>query len=797
MLTLPRSSRARRRFLLPLVATCALVPPAPVALAQDAPPLTPEEAAAVDRPIVEIRFEGLERVPRQAVENVIRAAVGEPFLPEVIRADVANLYRLGDFERIDATYTITSDGGVAVTYRFVEQPIVTAVQVVGNRLVADEELLSIIPLAPGLPRDEYLVQRARRAIRELYRERGHYLVEVEVDEQELAETGILLFRVIEGPRVKVREIDFRGNDAFQDEQLASQVDTEEAFFLLRPGRLDEEGLAEDVASLTRFYHERGYLDARVDREIELSPDSREARVVFLIREGPQYVLRDLEIAGGTLFSPQQLAARLEIKEGDVYRQDLIRRSLEVLRADYGDLGYFDTTIDVREIRLPDEPAVNLLISIQEGAPSLVGRIEVIGNTITRQGVILRDVSLRPNRPLSTVELDRSLQRLEETRLFNDVTITVQDPDPVEPVYRDVLVEIDERNTGAFTFGVAVGSDSGLFGDISLRQNNFDISDWPESLEEFLRGRAFRGAGQQFSMNIQPGTEISQYAFNFANPYVFNSPTTFRFGGLIRERIYRIYDEDRMGLSVGLGREIGDVWSVAVNTRLDRVELDDIDADAPTEIFESQGPDTLTGLALSLTRNTLDDRLRPSRGSITQLTAEQVGLFGGDRTFTKLGAEHTLFLTLDEDFLGRPTVLRFDSQVGYILDGAEAPVYEQFYLGGRAFRGFEFRTISPKGIRADTGEPSDEPVGGTWMVFFSTEYQFPLYGENISGVVFADVGTVTDEVALTPLRMGVGAGLRISVPQLSPVPIALDFAFPVLKEEDDEEQYFSFAAEFPF
>ncbi|MCI0362329.1 MAG: BamA/TamA family outer membrane protein, partial [Phycisphaerales bacterium] len=150
----------------------------------------------------------------------------------------------------------------------------------------------------------------------------------------------------------------------------------------------------------------------------------------------------------------------------------------------------------------------------------------------------------------------------------------------------------------------------------------------------------------------------------------------------------------------------------------------------------------------------------------------------------------------EDFLGRTTTLRLSSRLGYIF-GGRAPTYESFYLGGRSFRGFEFRTISPKGIANDTGLPSDDPVGGDWLAFFGAQFETPILGEALTGVLFVDSGTVTDDPGFDEYRLSVGAGIRLYIPQLGDVPIAFDFGFPVLSEDSDEEQVFSFSAELPF
>jgi outer membrane protein insertion porin family len=172
-----------------------------------------------------------------------------------------------------------------------------------------------------------------------------------------------------------------------------------------------------------------------------------------------------------------------------------------------------------------------------------------------------------------------------------------------------------------------------------------------------------------------------------------------------------------------------------------------------------------------------------------------GALGGDRNFNRVSVDYTTYLALDRDFLGRVSTLRLDGQVGTIFGGA-APTYERFYLGGRSFRGFEFRTISPKGY--DTaGTLTDVPVGGTFQAFFGAQYQRPLIGKLLDGVAFVDSGTVSDDVGFDQYRVSVGIGIRVYIPQLGPTPLAFDIAVPLVQQEGDQSQFFSFSADLPF
>lgn len=759
----------------------------------------------IDRPVSEIAVSGLGRVSEQMISNNIRAKVGSPYDPQTVREDVRRLEALGDFRTVNALAELRDDGSVRISYVFVEQPLIMEVQTVDNKLLTDQQLIEVVPLVRGGPRDDFLVEQAKRNIQDLYRSKGHYLTTVEVDESELDETGILFFRIIEGPRVKVRAIEFEGNSVFTDRQLRPQVKTETAFPIFRKGALDDELLDADVASVDRFYKDRGYLDVRVDRRIELSPDNREAKVIFVLIEGTQYTLGTVKaqrLADGkplNQFAETQLLAIMDLRPGDVYSQDKLRKSIRAIQDAYGVMGYYNAKVSTFELRRSDAPVVDLMLEIDEGTFVMLGIVRIQGNFLTKDKVIRREAKgLRPNRPLDTTELQRTQDRLKSTRLFNDpIRITLQEPATPDADYRDLLIEVKERDTGSVNFGVAVGSDSGVFGEISVDQRNFDIADLPESFEEFFRGRAFRGAGQRFQMIFRPGNEIFQYSVSVTEPHLLDSDYSVRVGGSFYRRIFREYDEQRISGTIGFGRKIGDFWQAGLDLRFENARLDNIEAQAPTEIFQDAGPDAITSVALSVTRTTITTIRRPGRGSRLELSYERVGALGGAFEFNKVVGEYTLFITLYEDFLERKTTLKLNTRAGYIFGGDRPPTYEQFYLGGRSMRGFDFRSVSPKGIRNDNGLPSDEAVGGEWMYFAGAQLEHPLLEDVITGVVFIDSGTVLDDLDFSNYRASIGVGLRLYIEQFGPVPIALDFAWPLLKEGTDETQLFSFTAELPF
>jgi outer membrane protein insertion porin family len=784
---------------------CAAALLAPRAWALDV-----EDETLADRPVSTVRvvIRGKKLASEQEVKNNLRIAAGQPFDAKVVKADVSTLYRLGRFGQVSADAVILQDGSVEVTYTVEEQQIIDSIDFAGNYVVTDQELRKAVPLQAGAPRDDFLLEQSVFRIKELYKGRGNYLVEVKVDESKL-EQGLLLFQVIEGPRVRIREIEFVGNEAFPSEQLEAQLKTKPWVFLFRKGELDEDQLVEDVAAVDRYYKERGYVDVRVDRRVELSQDQREAKIVFVVSEGRQYRLRSIEIrgaggAGTQVMTREQVGNLAVIQRGDPFQKNLIDKTKKAIEQAYQVMGYVDVRVMDNWVRVGEEPEVDLLLSIREGTAFTTGLVDIQGNLVTRDKVVRRLVRFQPGRPMDGREIKNTEQRLERSQLFREPRVTPQAPSEEDPSVRDVLVEVKEKQTGSVNFGVGAGTDSGFFGEVSLKQQNFDLADWPRSFDELVGGRAFRGAGQTLNIAITPGVDVSNYNVTIGDPHLLDSDWGGNAGINYRNRIYFGWTEERLSGLFGLSTAIGDLWTFSVNPRLETITLTDFDPSTPVEVWEQRGPSYNSAVLAQLTRTEVDNVARPGRGSQVELQAGYHGAFGGDYMYPQVGISVTQFFTTYEDFLGRKQTLRLRLQSNYIFS-EDAPVFERWYMGGRTMRGFAFRTVSPKSNEVIGDDPPSTfqtsstftPVGGNFLFFAGSQYELPVMGEFLSVVTFVDSGTVNNDDWLNQYRVGVGAGLRIYIPQFGQAPIALDFAYPLVKQENDEEQIFSFTLDLPF
>ncbi len=766
------------------------------------------QAQGVDlanRPVGDLRIEGLQQVSEALALNQVRLQKGDPYNPALVQEDIVRLTHLGRFGAVTAKVEPQADGTLIVTYQVKELATLADVLTVGNKEISDQELVKLSGLRSGDPVDSFLIQRAINQMKAEYEKKGYFQAEIGFDQQQLDESNLLIFRVREGAMSRLKEIRFEGNTLFEEKPLMGQIKSRTYFFILRKGEVNREQLEQDAAKLRDFYRDAGYLDAQVGRRIDISPDQREAVVVFVINEGRQYTIDRIIIEGNELFSSEQIMAAMLVKPGDVLVAEKVKKSYDAVLDLYGKLGFIETRIErgpgtqgFERVFHETEPRVDLVVRINEGKAYNVGKVMVSGNLSTKDKVVQRQIrGIEPGRRFDRTGITTTEQRLRESPLFSDASVTVLG-DP-EDETRDVLVEVKERQTGSISFGAGISSDSGIVGAIELTQRNFDIADVPESWGEFFTGRSFRGAGQYFNLSLQPGNEFSRYSVSFRDPAFLETDYFLDLSAFYVERERDNYDETRGGGTVGIGQRFGDVWSASIRARGENVEVDSIASDAPRDVFDVQGTNLITSLGFAVTRNTTDSGLFPTKGSLTELSISRAGLLGGAYEFTLAEASYRKFWTVDEDFFGYKTVVTFRSEVGYIFEDVdEVPLFERFYAGGRTLRGFSFRGIGPLGLLPlPSTALSDDHVGGTWLFIAGLEYNFPIYQDTLRGVVFVDSGTVANDVSFGEYRLAVGAGVRLKVPFLGQAPFALDFAVPIMKEEGDDTRIFSFDISLPF
>jgi outer membrane protein insertion porin family len=414
-------------------------------------------------------------------------------------------------------------------------------------------------------------------------------------------------------------------------------------------------------------------------------------------------------------------------------------------------------------------------------------VRIRGNEKVDQKVFLREMRVVPGQLYNSAELLDAADRIRNTRLVSNVTIT---PIGDEPDGRDVLVEVQETQTIFFLVGAGLTSNSGILGNISYEQRNFDITNIPSSMDELFSRKAFRGGGQYFRILLEPGTEQTRARITFEEPYLFDQPYGFRSDLYYSTRQREHWDETHAGAALTLSHRFTNEVSGSITGRGEDVFIHAIDDPfhrAP-EIIAAKGHSTLTSMAIGVRYDTTDNHVMPTKGMVMSGNYEYVGALGGDYDYHKFTLGFNYYQTVNEDLLERKTILTYRADAGYIT--GDAPFFERFYAGGiGSIRGFKFRGISPR------SGPDEDPIGGSFSLSGSVELNFPIAGEALRGVVFADAGTVEPDFRIGTIRTSIGAGIRLTLPIFGQLPLALDFGIPITKDRQDDTRFISFSLGF--
>jgi outer membrane protein insertion porin family len=386
-------------------------------------------------------------------------------------------------------------------------------------------------------------------------------------------------------------------------------------------------------------------------------------------------------------------------------------------------------------------------------------------------------------PLGTGEPPGTLPSLPFTNR-DDVGPDRQEPfaNRAPSAYADVMADVDEAATGRLMFGLGASSFGGLNANLILQENNFDLFAIPRSFDDITNGRAFRGAGQQFRLELSPGTLINRYIVSFNDPYLFDLPIGLGTSGYQFTRFYNDWSERRGGGRFSLGRQFGPSAYADVAFRIEDVVINGFRYPAPAELLSVSGHTTLATLRPAIRWDTRNNPFTPSSGSYLEAAFEQGwGSFTYPK-FTVEGRKH--FETGSRPDGSGKRILTMRGFFG--VTGRDTPIYEKFFAGDfRSMRGFYYRGVGPHIL--------DVNIGGVFTSIGSIEYQFPwTANDQFHQVVFCDFGTVEQDFTITNFRAAVGTGVRVLIPQLfKQMPLAFDLAFPIAKGPDDRERYFTF------
>jgi outer membrane protein insertion porin family len=756
-------------------------------------PARPATARPVTAPIrgegtiAAIKVEGNQRIETGTILSYMLVQAGDPFDPDRLDRSLKTLYATGLFQDV----RINREGDTLVV-RLVENPLVNRVAFEGNHKVTDEQLRPEMQLKPRAVFTPALAAQDRQRILDAYAKRGYYNARVDPQVIRLDQNRVdVVFQINDGSITLISKIIFVGNHEFSEERLTEVINSREERwwrFLSTSDEYDPQRLNFDKELLRRFYLKSGYVDFEVRAaKSELAPDRSGFFLTFNISEGERYRVGKITINSQLRnLTGDDLRGDLEIREGDWYDGDAVGRSVDAMELDIHNRSYAFVEVKPRIDRDREKHIVDLAFDVGEGPRVYVERIDIVGNTRTKDKVIRREFRLAEGDALNADAVRRSRERLRNLNYFNDVNIA---PSPGSVPDKAVLTAtVDEKATGELTLGGGYSTDAGALLDIGLSERNLV------------------GSGVSAGINGVLAQRRSSITASITDPYFLDRNLVV--GGdvfLIQTNFLGTepYDEKRVGFDVRAGYDFNEylrqVWSYSLVGRT----VYNVAPNASIFITQLAGYSVLSQVSQSLSLDHRDSRTDPHTGYLVTLGTDFAGL-GGNAHFVRANITGQYFIPLDRFTGNSDWGIALTAGTGYLFnEGQQEQIIDRFFLGGDNLRGFQIGGAGPHD--AVTGDP----LGGRFIWTQSTELRFPLpisADIGLSGRAFVDIGGLTQANFVDPTlcRQATGAPCIIAA---SPAPrvgagfgiswhtqfglLNVDLTPFVIKQPFDQTQIFRF------
>ncbi|MFO0751898.1 MAG: outer membrane protein assembly factor BamA [Thermodesulfovibrionales bacterium] len=704
--------------------------------------------------VTAIEVKGVKRIEEGSLRSRISQKIGTPLSSEKTTEDIKTIFKMGYFDdvRVDIE---PFEGGIKVIYIVKEKPTVIKVDFQGNKKFGDDKLREHITLSPGAIADVTLINDNAGKIRAFYEDEGYYLAAIipvvrKVDESEVAVT----FQIDEGKKVKIKSITIDGNKALSDRKIKKAMKTKErdfTSFVLGTGYYKKEEMRADLEHIKDLYFNNGYIKVLVGEPfLELTKNREGMKITIPVAEGDQYKVSGVEVAGNKAYSDKELRPLIKLAPNTVFNKDRLSKDVTALSDKYSNNGYALVSIYPDLVPDEDKRVTKVIYRINEGDRFTVGRIDITGNTRTRDKVIRREVRLDEGEIFNASALKRSYERLNNLQYFETVDISPKPKPELKMVDLDVTVK--EKPTGFLSVGGGYSSVDKFIAMVDITQGN-------------LFGR-----GQYLKLKGELGGNSSFYELSFRDPWFLDRPLSFGAGIYKVTRKYDDFDRKATGIELSLGKSFGEYWSASTSYVFEKARITGVAEDASSTIKDQEGSSTTSSIGFSLGRDSRDNYLDPSRGSKNALYFTFAGL-GGTNKFLKVLLDSGWYFPVF-----KKTTFAVRGRVGYAtgLFGEELPLYERYYVGGiYTVRGIGYGEAGPRDINASA-------IGGEKELIFNFEYIFPIVSEyKLKGLVFFDAGRAygAEETFGSDLRYTAGTGIR----WISPMgPLRIEWGYNIDK-----------------
>jgi outer membrane protein insertion porin family len=718
----------------------------------------PAVAEEQQAPIIkQIDIRGNQKVETAVIRQRIQMQVGDPFSPEKIREEVQRIFKMGFFDDVKVEAE-ELEGGLRLIYVVKEKPSIGNIVIEGAEELDEDEIRDRIDVVAGTVFEPQAVGRNADKIRAFYEEEGFYTAEVTGKSEKVSDREVdLIFEIQEGEKFFVRDITFVGNEGLSDGKISGVMATKERFFIwfIRPGVLKRSDLEQDEERIKALYLNEGYLQAKVAKpEIQVDKEAKRLDIVIRIEEGPRFRMGKVQVVGSKIFTSDELLDTLKLPKEEFFNRDVLRKDLAAVTLKYSELGYvFADVVPVTRVRR-EEAVVDVNLEITEGVKAFVERIEVQGNTKTRDKVIRRRLELAEGDVFNGKLLQEARTALQGVGYFEGVEIKTSQgsaPDRLK-----LTIDVKEKPTGRVGLGGGFSTSGGLLGSVFISEDNLF------------------GTGKRLRLNFTLGTITSSLSFRYDDPFFLDSDYSMGLSVFNRFSDFDDYSQDSRGAEIVFGRTFLKVNSATFGYLYERINITDVSAEAASAIKDQEGVSTTSSLNLGLNRAVSDDPAKPTQGYGIGLNGRFAGgILGGGNDFYKFLLDTKYFMTLVEDMGLTGTVIARGGYVDPYGETVEVPLQERFFLGGpNSFRGSKFRELGPR-------DPvTNDRTGGNRFVSFTAELGFPLPIIKIvklNGALFADFANNWGQFETIDLELESAFGVGLGV--VTPFgPVRVDFAY---------------------
>ena len=684
---------------------------------------------------------GNRRIEKAAILAVVGTQSGDRLDLDKLDQDLRDIYKMGYFN--DVTMDV-SDGpsGKVITFNVVEKPSVGKIVFVGNDEYDEEDLNKELGINLYSILDYNAINQSVNRLRDFYKEKGYYNAEIKESTETLPNNEVMLkYNITENDKVYILKIEFKGNKAYDDEQLEDLMETNTKWFLswiTQAGILDKKKLEFDAHKITSFYHNHGYIKAKVGEPKVHYDDKIKGLVVSIdIDEGERYDVDKVNVAGDLIEPADELLKSVDIGKEKVFNRETVRTDMIRLQDIYANQGYAYSEIRPIVKENDENHTADVTYEISKGPKVRFERITITGNQHARDKVIRRELKVMEGDYFSSQGMQRSTENLKRLGFFEDVQFHTKKGSRDDLM--NLNVDVKEKGTRTFSFGAGYSSAYSAFVTFQVADENF------------------MGYGQRLSASARIGGKNTEFDIRFLEPWLFD--TRLSLGADIYKftQEYTDYTRSSYGTRISLGAPLYlDYTRGTLMYAYDSADISDVDENASYLIRDMTGTNVTSSLTLLLNRDSRDRTFNTTRGSINEFSVQYAGGFlQGTEEFTKYRGRSAWFFPMFWN-----TVFMVQGRAGYIENRGNLSAYQKFFLGGiNTVRGYDYQTISP--IDPETGDY----IGGETMMVFNLEYHFPLLEEQgVIGIVFFDAGNAWDSGSANSYDFGglmksVGAGVR--------------------------------------